>query len=57
MKKKWVNELRGKLENASTKAVSHKDLTSISDSFKRIHGDEGHQERMDVISEEVQKRS
>jgi hypothetical protein len=50
-----VNELRSKLETASTKAVGHKDLTSISDSFKRIHGDDGHQDRMDVINEEVHK--
>lgn len=50
-----LEALQGKLGNAVSEAANNESLTSIGNAFKRIHGDEGHDKRMEVIKEDVQK--
>jgi len=52
-----LEALQGKLSNAVSAVTSQDSLASISNAFKRVHGDEGHSERMAVISEDVQRET
>ena len=52
-----VDALKGKLDNAVMKATSESAIESISNAFKRIHGDEGHQERVDTIREDIHRET
>lgn len=52
-----LEALQTKLSNAVSSVTSQDSLSSISNAFKRVHGDEGHSERMAVISEDVQRET
>jgi DNA-directed RNA polymerase subunit F len=52
-----LEALQSKLDNAVSSVTSQDSLSAISNAFKRVHGDEGHSERMKVIGEDVQRET
>lgn len=52
-----LEALQTKLTNAVDSVTGQDSLSSISNAFKRVHGDEGHADRMKVISEDVQRET
>ena len=52
-----LDALRSKLENAVSKVSTETGIDAISSSFKRIHGDDGHADRMKVLSEDIHRET
>ena len=50
-----VQQLESKLNDAVNLAQGGEEISKITSSFKRIHGDEGHSERMDILGEDIHR--
>lgn len=50
-----LEQLQNKLSDAVSQVQTGGEIEKISSSFKRIHGDEGHDERMNVIGEDIHR--
>jgi hypothetical protein len=50
-----LEQLQNKLNAAVSQVQTGGEIDKISSSFKRIHGDEGHDERMNVIGEDIHR--
>ena len=52
-----LDALKSKLDNAVNKVSTESGIGSISSSFKRIHGEEGHSDRMKVLQEDIHRET